>query len=92
LRKGKKDKSGWAFTGDAGEVSLAVLIVVEEVSHNLGQHLTVVGDEALPGATDTFAGAQGLGWKVVENGEKEIICEAGHCVPLVRGASISKSL
>ena len=53
LRKDKKDKSG-AFTGDADEVSLAVLSVVEEASHSLGQHLTVVRDDALLGATDTL--------------------------------------
>jgi len=73
------------FTGDAGEVSLAVLSVIEEASHSLGQHLMVVGDEVLPGAIDTFAGAQGAAQEVVENVEKEIICEAGHCVPLVGG-------
>jgi ABC-type thiamine transport system substrate-binding protein len=39
----------------------------------------------LPGAIDTFAGAQGAGRKVAENVEKEIVCEASHCVPLVGG-------
>ena len=73
------------YTRDAGEVSIAVLTVVEEAGHSLGQHLTVVGDEALLGATDTFVGAQGAGWEVVENVEKEIVCEASHCVPQVGG-------
>ena len=43
-----------AFTGDTGEVLLAFLAIVEEASHSLGQHLMVVGDEAVPGAIDTF--------------------------------------
>ena len=43
------------FNGDAGEVSIAVLSVVEEASHSLGQHLMVVGDEAVLGPTNTFA-------------------------------------
>jgi hypothetical protein len=46
-----------AFTSDAGEVSLDVPGVVEEAGHSLGQNLTVIGDEALPGATNTFVGA-----------------------------------
>ena len=71
---------------------LAVIGVIEEAGHSLGQHLTVVGDEAVPRATDTFAGEQGAGREVVENVKKEIICEAGHCVRLVGAASISKSL
>jgi hypothetical protein len=36
------------FTGDASEVSHAFLAVVEEASQSLGQHLMVVGDEAVP--------------------------------------------
>jgi hypothetical protein len=64
---------------------LAILGVIEEAGHSLGQHLTVVGDEALPGAINTFVGAQGARREVVENIEKEIICEACHCVLLVGG-------
>jgi hypothetical protein len=74
-----------AFTGDAGEVLLAILGVIEEVGYSLGQNLMVVGDEALTKAADTFAGAQGTGWEVAENVEKEIVCEAGHYIPLVGG-------
>ena len=55
------------FTGDAGVVSMAVLIVVEEAGQSLGQHLTIVGDEALLGVIDTFAGEQGEGEEVVED-------------------------
>ena len=84
MLKGKKDKSG-VFTGDASEVSLAVLGVIEEAGHSLGQHLMVVEDEELLGATDTFVGAQGAGREVTENVKKEIVCEASHCVPLVGG-------
>jgi hypothetical protein len=53
--KGKNSKEG-AYTRDAGEVLIAILTVVEEVGHSLGQHLTLVENEALPGAIDTFAG------------------------------------
>jgi hypothetical protein len=53
--KGKNSKEG-AYTRDAGEVLIAILTVVEEASHSLGQHLTLVGNEALLGAIDTFAG------------------------------------
>ena len=44
------------YTRDAGEVLIAVLTVTEEDSHSLGQHLMVVADEAVLGATDTIAG------------------------------------
>ena len=42
------------FTGDVGVVSMALVVVVEEVGHSLGQHLMVVRDEAVLGVTDTF--------------------------------------
>ena len=43
-------------TDDTGEVLIAVLTVVEEASHSLGQLLMVVGvrDEVFLGAIDTF--------------------------------------
>jgi signal recognition particle GTPase len=41
--------------------------------------------KALLGATDTFVAAQGVGQEAAENVEKEIICEASRCVPLVWG-------
>ena len=56
-----------AYTRDAGEVSIAILTVVEEAGHSLGQHLTVFRDEALPRATDTFAGEQGAGEEAMED-------------------------
>ena len=48
---------------DAGEVLIAVLTIVEEANHSLGQLLMVirVRDEVFPGATDTFAAEQGVG-------------------------------
>ena len=46
---------------------IAVITVIEEADHSLGQHLTVVGDEALLGATNTFTGEQGEGREVVED-------------------------
>ena len=80
--KGKNLKEG-AYTKDAGEVLIAVLTVIEEASHSLGQHLTIVEDEALLGAIDTFVGAQGMEQEVTKNVEKEIIYEASHYVSLV---------
>jgi len=54
--KGKNSKEGAYTRDDAGKVLIVVLTVVEEAGHSLGQHLMVVGDEAVPGATDTFVG------------------------------------
>ena len=73
------------FTDDAGEVSLAFLAVVEEVSHSLGQHLIVVGDEVVLGATYTFAAQQGAGKEAGEDLYNNIFCEAGQCIPVVGG-------
>ena len=68
-----------AYTRDAGEVSIAVLTVIEEVGHSLGQILMVVGvrDEVSPRATDTFVAEQGAGGEVVEDLENGILHEAG---------------
>ena len=55
------------YTRDTGEVSIVVLTIVEEASHSLGQHLIVVGDEALLGATYMFAGEQGVGGEAAED-------------------------
>ena len=73
--KGKNSKEG-AYTRDAGEDSIAVLTVVEEAGHSLGQHLAVVRDEALLGATDTFVGEQGAGGEAMEDLQNKILCEA----------------
>jgi hypothetical protein len=43
MLKGKNSKKG-AYTRDTGEVSIAVLTVIEEASHSLGQILMVVGE------------------------------------------------
>jgi hypothetical protein len=64
--KGKNSKEG-AYTRDVGEVLIAILTVIEEADHSLGQHLTLVGDEALPRAIDTFAGEQGVSGEVAED-------------------------
>ena len=85
MRKGKKDKSGGAFTSDSSEVSLANLNVVEEADHSMGQHLMVVRDESLLGAIDTFVGEQGVGREVSEDLQNKILCEASQCVPVVGG-------
>ena len=73
------------FTSDASEVSLAVIAVVEEASHSLGQYLTVVEDEAVPGAIDTFAAEQGVSREAAEDIKNDILHEAGQCVPVVGG-------
>ena len=82
--KGKNSKEG-AYTKDAGEVSIVVLTIIEEAGHSLGQHLTVVGDEALPGVIDTFVGEQGAGGEAAEGIQNKIIYEAGLCVPIFGG-------
>ena len=64
---------------------LDILGVIEESGHSMGQHLTIVGDEGLPGATDIFVAAQGAGQEAAENVKKEIVCEASHYIPLVGG-------
>ena len=74
-----------AFTGEVGEVLHVVLSIVEEASHSLGQHLMVVGDEAILGATDTFAAEQGVGGEAVEDLKNDILYEARQCIPLARG-------
>jgi hypothetical protein len=62
-----------------------VLDVIEEVDHSLGQHLTVVGDEAVLGVTDPFAAQQGAGGEAVEDLENDFLCEACQCIPIARG-------
>ena len=63
------------FTSDVGVVSMALVDVVEEASHSLGQHLTVVGDETVLGVDEEAA-------KDLQN---NILCEAGQCVPVIGG-------
>ena len=84
MLKGKNSKEG-EYTRDAGEVSIAVLTVIEEAGQSLGQHLTVVGDEAVPGATYTFIAQQAAGEEAAEDLQNNIFCEAGQCVPVVGG-------
>jgi hypothetical protein len=51
MLKDKNSKEG-AYTKDIGEVLIAIIIVIEEAGHNLGQILMVVGvlDEVSLGA------------------------------------------
>jgi hypothetical protein len=72
---------------DTGEVSIAILIVVKEAGHSLGQLLMVVGvqDEVFLGATYTFTIEQGAGGEVPEVLKNDIVREAGQCIPLVSG-------
>ena len=72
---------------DAVKVLIAVLIVVEEAGHSLGQLLMVVGvrDEVVLGATNTLATEQGGGREVAEYLNNDIVCEAGQRIPLVGG-------
>ena len=44
-----------------------------------------VRDEAVLGATDTFAAEQGANGEVVDDLNNSIIHEAGQCIPLVGG-------
>ena len=66
---------------------IAILTVVEDAGHSLGQLLMVVGvrDEVFLGVTDIFAAEQGAGREVVEDLKNDILREAGQCVPLVGG-------
>ena len=86
MLKGKNSKEG-AYTRDAGEMSIIVLTVIEEVGHSLGQILMVVGvrDEAFLGAIDTFATEKGAGGEAAEDLKNDILCETGQCVPLIGG-------
>jgi hypothetical protein len=75
------------FTDDAGVASMALVEVIEEADQSLGQHrmVVVVLDEAVLGATDTFAVEQGAGGEAAEDLDNGIIHEADQCVPLVGG-------
>ena len=72
---------------NAGDVLIAVLTVIEEAGHSLGQLLMVVGvrDDVLLGATNTFAVEQGAGGEAKEDLKNDILHEAGQCIPLVGG-------
>ena len=75
------------FTGDSAVASIALVSVIEEACQILGQHLmgVVVLDEAVLGATDTFAAEQGAGGETAEYLDNGIIREASQCIPLVGG-------
>ena len=75
------------FTGDSGVASIALVGVIEEDRHSLGQLLMVAGvrDEVFLGGTNTFAAEQGAGGETAEYLDNGIIREAGHCVPLIGG-------
>ena len=72
---------------DAGEVSIAVLNVIEEAGHSLGQLLMVVGvlDEVFLGVTDTFVAEQGADGETMEDLNNGIVREAVQCIPLIGG-------
>ena len=75
------------FIGDSGVASIALVGVVEEACHILGQHLMVVVvlDEVVPAATDTFTAEQEANGEAVEDLDNVIIHEADPCVHLVGG-------
>ena len=75
------------FTGDSGVASIALVGVVEEAYHILGQHLMVVVvlNEVVPGAIDTFVVEQAAGEEAAEDLQNNIFYEAGQCVPVVGG-------
>jgi hypothetical protein len=62
-------------------------VIEESGDNNLGQLLMVLGfrDEAVPGATDTLAAAQGAVDEVLEDEDEDMVYEDGHLVPLVGG-------
>jgi hypothetical protein len=86
MGKGKKVKRG-VFTVDADELVFAFPAAIEEFSDNLGQLLTVLGfrDEAVSGATDTLAAAQGASSEALEDEDEDMVYEDGHFIPLVGG-------
>ena len=53
----------------------------------MGQLLTVLefGDEAVPGATNTLAAAQGVDGEALEDEDEDMVYEDGHFIPLVGG-------
>ena len=67
------------FTGDSGVASIALVGVIEEACHILGQHLMVVVvlDEVVPRATNTFVAEQGAGEEATEDLENDILREVG---------------
>jgi hypothetical protein len=66
---------------------MALVGVIEEAGQSSRQHLMVlvVLDEAVLGATDTFAAEQGANGEATEDLDNSIVCEAGQCVPLIGG-------
>ena len=66
------------FTDDSSVASMALVGVIEEASQSLRQHVMVVVvlDEAVPGATDTFAAEQGATREAAEDLDNGIIREA----------------
>ena len=63
------------LTGDTGVASIALVSVLEEACHILGQHLMVVVvlDEAVLGAIDTFAAKQEAGRETMEDPNNDIV-------------------
>ena len=61
--------------------------MIEESGDNLGQLLMVLGfgDEAVLGAIDTLAAAQGAGSEAMEDEDQDMVCEDGHFILLVGG-------
>ena len=61
--------------------------MIEESGDNLGQLLMVLGfrDEAVLGAIDTLAAAQGAGGEALEDEDEDMVYVDGHFVPLVGG-------
>jgi hypothetical protein len=60
---------------------------VEESDENLGQLLMVLGsqDEAILGAIETLAAAQGASGEATEDEKKDMVCADCHFVPPVGG-------
>ena len=82
-----QEGQGEVFTVDADELVFAFPATIEESGDNLGQLLTVLGfgDEAVLGATDTLAAAQGVGGEVLKDEDEDMVYEDSYFVPLVGG-------
>ena len=79
------------FTDDSGVASIALVGVVEEACHILGQHIMVVVvlDEAVLGATDIFVVEQAAGREAVEDLDNTSSVRLASAFLLLGASSIS---
>ena len=65
----------WYLDPFTGELAFALPAAIEESGDNLGQLLTLLGsqEEAILGATDTLAAAQGAGSEAAEDEDQDMV-------------------